>query len=78
MPGAKTSGPGSAFASRAAASFSFSAGPSSCRPAGSLWLLPEASRTLNGERDETTTRFEPATSSTRTRPSGAPPKVVPG
>ena len=53
-------------------------GPSSCLPAGSLCVLPAASRTVNGEREETTTFFEPGTSSTRTRFTGAWPSSVPG
>ena len=76
MPGEKTSGAGSAFVD--AASFSFSPGPSSCLPAGSLYVLPAASRTVNGAREETTTFFEPGASSTRTRFTGAWPSSVPG
>jgi hypothetical protein len=39
--------------------------------------LPAASRTKNGERDETTIRFEPAARRIRTFLSCAWPSVVP-
>ena len=75
-PGAKTSGAGNAFV--LAASFSLRPGPSCCLPAGSLCVLPEPSRTVNGEREEMVTLFAAPARSTRTRLTGASPRLVPG